>query len=42
MLHAAKAMALTAIDIIEDPAHLQKIRESLRNASRDAVHLPNT
>ena len=26
MLHAAKAMALTAIDIIEDPAHLQKIR----------------
>lgn len=41
LLHAAKVMALTAIDLIEEPAHLKKIRAEF-NARVKATpyHLP--
>jgi len=35
MLHAAKAMALTAIDLIENPAHLQAIRDEFEKRTAE-------
>ncbi len=35
MLHAAKTMALTAMDLFQDPQHLRKAREEFEAATKD-------
>lgn len=41
MLHAAKVMALTAVDLIEEPAHIKKIRAEFNAKVKAApYHLP--
>ena len=35
MMHAAKIMALTAIDLYRDPQHLQQARQEFETATKD-------
>jgi len=35
MMHAAKTMALTAMDLLSEPAHLQKARKEFERATKD-------
>jgi aminobenzoyl-glutamate utilization protein B len=45
MLHAAKIMAVAALDLYDDPQHLQRARQEFEAATRDRPYqspIPDT
>jgi aminobenzoyl-glutamate utilization protein B len=40
MMHAAKVMAVTAVELLSNPEHLPKIKEEFQKATKGKPYVP--